>query len=110
MISMHRKPKQLEKYNSTRDFGLHRVDSYFALTHADPPNIYHYLNTIFSGEAAAWFRFVYRTIDTNEVTWKTVRTSIKVYFVPPNYTRRLRDEWAYLRQTTIVSDYYAQLM
>jgi Retrotransposon gag protein len=27
----------------------------------------------------------------------------------PNYTRRLRDEWAYLRQTTTVSDYYARL-
>ena len=114
MVSMQLKPKQPEKYNGKRDFQvidnwITSVDSYFALTHAEPPDIYHYLNTIFSDEAAAWFRFVYRNVDPNEVTWEIVRTSIKAYFVPPNYTRRLRDEWAYLRQTTTVSDYYARL-
>jgi hypothetical protein len=114
MVSMQLKPKQPEKYNGKRDFQvidnwITSVDSYFALTHAEPPDIYHYLNTIFSGEAAAWFRFVYRNADPNEVTWEVVRMSIKAYFVPPNYIRRLRDEWAYLRQTTTVSDYYARL-
>ena len=114
MVSMQLKPKQSEKYNGKRDFQvidnwITSVDSYFALIHAESPDIYHFLNTIFSGEAAAWFRFVYRNVDPNEVTWEVVRMSIKAYFVSPNYTRRLRDEWAYLRQTTIVSDYYARL-
>ena len=111
---MQLKPKQSEKYNNKWDFQvidnwITSIDSYFALTHAEVLDIYHYLNTIFSGEVAAWFRFVYRNVDPNEVTWEVVRTSIKAYFVPPNYTRRLRDEWAYLRQTIIVFDYYARL-
>ena len=111
---MQLKSKQPEKYNGKRDFQvidnwITSIDSYFALTHAELLDIYHYLNTIFSSEAAAWFRFVYRNVDPNEVTWEIVRTSIKAYFVLPNYTRRLRDEWAYLRQTTTVSDYYARL-
>jgi hypothetical protein len=114
MVSMQLKPKQPEKYNGKRDFQvidnwITSVDSYFALTHAEPPDIYHYLNTIFTGEAATWFRFLYRNVEPNTVTWEAVRTSVKAYFVPPNYNRRLRDEWAYLRQTTTVSDYYARL-
>ena len=114
MVSLQLKPKQPEKYNGKRDFQvidnwITSVDSYFALTHAEAPDIYHYLNTILTGEAAAWFRFIYRNVDPNAVTWEAVKTSIKAYFVPPNYTRRLRDEWAYLRQTTTVSDYYARL-
>jgi Retrotransposon gag protein/Zinc knuckle len=114
MVSMQLKPKQPEKFNGKRDFQvidnwITSVDSYFALTHAEPPDIYHYLNTIFTGEAATWFRFLYRNVEPNTVTWEAVRTSVKAYFVPPNYNRRLRDEWAYLRQTTTVSDYYARL-
>ena len=114
MVSMQLKPKQPEKYNGKRDFQvidnwITSVDSYFALTHTKPPDIYHYLNTILTGEAVTWFRFLYRNIDSNAVTWETIKMSIKAYFVPPNYTHRLRDEWAYLRQTTTVSDYYARL-
>ena len=114
MVSLQLKPKQPEKYNGKRDFQIidnwiTSIDSYFALTHAEAPDIYHYLNIIFSDEAAAWFRFVYRNVDPNEVTWEVVKTSIKAYFISPNYTRRLRDEWVYLRQTTTVSDYYARL-
>ena len=114
MVSLQLKPKQPEKYNGKRDFQIidnwiTSVDSYFALTHAEAPDIYHYLNTILTGEAAAWFRFIYRNVDPKAITWEAVKTSIKAYFVPPNYTRRLRDEWAYLRQTTTVSDYYARL-
>ena len=114
MVSLQLKPKQPEKYNGKRDFQvidnwITSVDSYFALTHAEAPDIYHYLNTILTGEAAAWFRFIYRNVNPDAVTWEVVKTSIKAYFVPPNYTRRLRDEWAYLRQTTTVSDYYARL-
>ena len=111
---MQLKPKQSEKYNDKRNFQvidnwIISVDNYFALIHAEFLDIYHYLNIIFSGEAATWFRFVYRNVDPNEITWEIVRASIKAYFVPPNYTHRLRDEWAYLRQTIIVSDYYARL-
>ena len=114
MVSLQLKPKQPEKYNGKRDFQvidnwITSVDSYSALTHAEAPDIYHYLNTLLTGEAATWFRFLHRNVDPNTVTWEAVKTSIKAYFVPPNYTRRLRDEWAYLRQTTIVSDYYARL-
>ena len=107
MVSMRLKPKQPEKYNGKRDFQvidnwITSVDSYFALTHAEPPDIYHYLNTTVFSLAKPQHGFVLFTLEV-------VRTSIKAYFVPPNYTRRLRDEWAYLRQTTTVSDYYARL-
>jgi hypothetical protein len=78
MVSMQFKSKQPEKYNGNRDFQvidnwITPIDSYFGLTHAEPPDIYYYLNTIFSGEAAAWFRFVYRNVDPGEVTWKAVK-------------------------------------
>jgi hypothetical protein len=114
MVSLQLKPKQPEKYNGKRDFQvidnwITSVDGYFALTHAEAPDIYHYLNTILTGEAATWFRFIYRNTDPNTVTWENVKASVKRYFVPPNNIRRLRDEWAYLRQTTTVSDYYARL-
>ena len=70
MVSLQLKPKQPEKYNGKRDFQvidnwITSVDSYFALTHAEAPDIYHYLNTILTGEAAAWFRFIYRNVDPN---------------------------------------------
>jgi hypothetical protein len=70
------------------------ADSYFALTHAEPPDIYHYLNTILTREAATWFLFIYRNANPKTVTWEAVKTSVKAYFVPPNNTRRIRDEWA----------------
>src|SRR5208282_5145235 len=110
---MQLKPKQPDKYDSKRDFQtidnwIASVDSYFALTKAEPSEIYHYLNIVFT-DAATWFRFIYRNVDPNTVTWAAIKTSIKTHFVPPNYTRRLRDEWAYLRQTTTIPDYYARL-
>jgi len=114
MASMQLKPKQLEKYNGKRDFQtidnwIALVDSYFALTGVEPPAIYHYLNTIFSSDTATWFRFHYRTVGASTVTWDAVKAGVLSYFVPPNHTRWLRDEWAYLRQTSIVTDYYTQL-
>ena len=114
MVTMQLKFKQPEKYSGKRDFQtidnwITSVDSYFALTRAEPPDIYHYLNTILSREAATWFRFVYRNVDPKTITWEIVKTSIKTYFVPPNHNRRLRDEWAYIRQKTTVSEYYARL-
>ena len=111
---MQLKPKQPDKYDGKRDFQtidnwIASVDSYFALTKAEPPEIYHYLNTIFTGNAATWYRFHHRNLDPATVTWNSVKTALLAYFIPPNHTRRLRDEWAYLRQTTTVSDYYARL-
>jgi len=114
MVNAHLKPKQPEKYNGKRDFQtidnwVASVDSYFALTEAEPPAIYHYLNTIFTGTAATWFRFQYGRLDPSAVTWNTVKEALLLYFVPPNHSRRLRDEWAYARQTTTVNEYYALL-
>ncbi len=112
--SMQLKPKQPEKYNGNRDFQvidnwITSVDSYFALTNAQPPQIYYYLNTILTGEAAVWYRFHFQSINPETITWENVKAMLKGYFVPPNHKRRLRDEWAYLRQTTTVSEYYARL-
>jgi hypothetical protein len=57
MVSMQLKPKQREKYNGRRDFQvidnwITSIDSYFTLTHGESPDIYHYLNIIFTEEAA----------------------------------------------------------
>src|SRR4030095_1421492 len=116
MVSlMHLKPKQPDKYNGSRDFQvidnwITSVDSYFALTNAQPPQIYHYLNTIFTSEAAIWFRFHFQSINPETITWEDVKVMLKSYFVPPNHKRLVRYEWAYLRQTTTVSEYYARLV
>ena len=68
------------------------MDSYFALTDAQPPYIFHYLNTIFTNEAATWFRYYYGKEDPNNVTWATVRAALLAYFVKPNHTRHLCDQ------------------
>lgn len=111
---MQLKPKQPEKYDGKRDFQIidnwvASVDSYFALTEATSPAIYHYLNTIFTGDAATWFRFHYCNLDPSTVTWDDVKGALLAYFVPPNHSRRLRDEWAYTRQTNTVNEYYTRL-
>lgn len=59
------KPKQPDKDNGKRDFRtidswIVSVSSYFALTEAETPAIYHYLNTLFTGDAATSFRFHYQ--------------------------------------------------
>ena len=114
MSASHLKPKQPEKFSGSRDqqaviSWITSVDSYFSLTNAEPPNVYHYLNTILAGEAAIWFRFHYRNPVPDTITWDDVKTSLKAYFVQPNHERRLRDDWAYLRQTTTVADFYSRL-
>ena len=38
-----------------------------------------------------------------------MKTALLAYFVPPNHVRRLRDGWAYIRQTTTVNEYYTHL-
>ena len=111
---MQFKPKQPDRYNDRRDFQtidnwVASVDNYFALTEAEPPAIYHYLNTIFIDDAATWFRFNYRNLDPAIVTWDDVKTALLAYFVPPNHVHRLRDEWAYIRQTIMINDYYTRL-
>ena len=114
MVTMHLKPKQPEKYNGTRDFQkidnwVASMDSYFAITGAEPLLIYHYLNTIFTDEAATWFRYTYSKEDPSTVTWDTVKTALLAYFVRPNHTRRLRDQWAEARQTGSVTEYHTYL-
>ncbi len=54
---MQFEPKQPDKYDGKWDFQtidnwVSSVDSYFALTEVEPPAIYHYLTTIFTGDAA----------------------------------------------------------
>jgi len=114
MVTMHLKPKQPEKYNGNRDFQtidnwIASVDSYFTLTGAEPPAVYHYLNTIFSGEAATWFRYTYRNTTPDAVTWEQVKKDLREYFITPNHARHLRDQWAYARQTGSVLQYHAYL-
>jgi hypothetical protein len=113
-MSLSLKPKQPEKFSGSRDqqtviSWITSVDSYFSLTNAAPPNVYHYLNTILAGEAAIWFRFHYRDPDPAAITWNHVKANLKAYFVQPNHERRLRDQWAYLRQTNTVTEFYSEL-
>jgi hypothetical protein len=58
MTTMHLKPKQPERYNGSRDTQtinnwIASINSYFALTSAVSPMIYHYLNIIFTGKATS---------------------------------------------------------
>ena len=73
------------------------VGSYFVLTNAQPPYIYHYLNTLFAGEAAIWFRYHFPMEVADTLTWETVRESLRAFFMPP---RRLLDEWVRSPQTS----------
>lgn len=91
MVTMQLKPKQPEKYNGSRDFQkidnwVASMDSYFAITEAQPPYIFHYLNTVFTDEAATWFRYSYGKQDPAEVTWQHVKDALLAYFVRPNHT------------------------
>ena len=108
---MHLKPKQPEKYNGSRNFQqinnwVVSMDSYFAITEAAPPLVFHYLNTIFTGEAATWFRYTYSKTDPSTLTWDTVKNALRNYFIHPNHMRRLRDQWAEARQTGTVTEYH----
>jgi hypothetical protein len=70
------------------------MDSHFAIIEAQPPLLFHYLNMIFTGEAATWFRYYFRSTDPATLTWDTVRTELLAYFLKPNDSRRLGDQWA----------------
>ena len=85
------------------------MDSYFAITDAQPPLIYHYLNTIFTDEAATWFHYNFNKTDPSNVTWAAVKTPLLEYFVQPNHLRRLRDQWADARQTGTVTEFHTYL-
>jgi hypothetical protein len=109
-VGQHLKPNRPARYSGTKDHTtienwITSVNSYFALTGAKAPHIYHYLNTIFTDEAAIWFRYHYREDQAATLTWEEVRTAIRNFFTPPNKDRRLHDEWAQLRQTTTVAEY-----
>jgi hypothetical protein len=104
------KPNRPARYSGIKDYTtienwITSVNSYFALTGAKPPHIYHYLNTLFTDEAAIWFRYHYRESQATTLTWEEVRTAIRNFFTPPNKDRRLHDEWPQLRQTTTVAEY-----
>jgi Ty3 transposon capsid-like protein/Zinc knuckle len=108
--STHLKPARPTRYSGVKDYTtienwIASVNSYFALTGAQPPYVYHYLNTNFTDEAAIWFRYHYRENQAAKVTWEEVRTALRNFFTPPNKDRRLHDEWAQLRQTTTVAEY-----
>jgi hypothetical protein len=70
------KPVRPRNYSGVKDHAtietwIASVDSYFALTDAQPPDIYHVLNTVFTDEAAIWFRYHYRD-QASTLTWEEV--------------------------------------
>jgi len=70
---MHLKPKQPEKYDGSRDFQkidnwVTSMDSYFAIINTEAPLISYYLNTIFTDEAATWFRYNFGKMDPSSLT------------------------------------------
>jgi hypothetical protein len=72
IVNMQLKPKQPDKYCGKRDFltiddWVASADGYFALTGAEPPEIYDHLNILLT-DAGIWFRFHYRNIDPATVT------------------------------------------
>ena len=104
------KPTRPTRYSGVKDYTtienwIASVNSYFALTGAKPPQIYHYLNTNFTDEAAIWFRYNYHEEQAMAITWEDIRAALRNFFTPPNKDRRLHDEWAQLRQTTTVAEY-----
>ena len=106
----HLKPTRPTRYSGIKDYTtienwIASVNSYFALTGAKPPHVYHWLNTNFTDEAAIWFRYHYLEDQASTLTWEEVRTALRNFFTPPNKDRRLHDEWAQLRQITTVADY-----
>ena len=61
-ITSHLKPNKPLRYYGKKDHNIVEawiasVNSFFALINASAFYIYHYLNTIFGGEAAIWFRY-----------------------------------------------------
>jgi hypothetical protein len=92
--SQHLKPNRPTHYSGVKDHTtsenwITSVNSYFALTGAKAPHIYHYLNTVFTGEAAIWFRYHYCEDQAATLTREEVRTAMLNFFTPPNKDRRL---------------------
>jgi len=83
------------------------MDSYFAITSAEPSLIFHYPNTIFINEVATWFRYNFGKVDPTILTWATVKAALLDYFVRSNHMRRLRDQWAEAHQTGSVQKYHS---
>ena len=108
--STHLKTTRPTRYSGVKDYTtienwIASVNSYFALTDAKAPHVYHYLNINFTDEAAIWFRYHYREDQATTFTWEEVRTALRNFFIPPNKDRRLHDEWAQLRQIITVAEY-----
>lgn len=94
-----------ERKHSTLEAFVGSVDSYFALTNCQPPYIYWTLKQLFKDEAATWFRFYFSESKANTLTWETVRSELRSYFTPINYTHQLLDRYTNVRQVTSVDDY-----
>src|SRR5271170_2630724 len=89
------KPNKPSKYSGAKDYNtietwVAAVTSYFLLTNARPPYIYHYLVTLFGDEAAIWFRYHYLESSAPTLQWEDVREALRSYFTPPNKDRRLQ--------------------
>jgi hypothetical protein len=99
-----------ERYNGTRNYTtienfITMVDSFFALTQTEPPQVYYYLSTLFIGDAAIWFRYNYPSTTSTMTTWPVIREQLRSYFIPPNKDKRILDQWASLEQRGSVQDY-----
>jgi hypothetical protein len=104
------KPKQPERYNGKRNYTtvenfITMVDSFFALTRAEPPQVYYYLSTLFIEDAAIWFRYNFPSTTSTMTTWPMIREQLRSYFIPPNKDKRILDQWASLEQRGSVQDY-----
>jgi hypothetical protein len=109
----HLKPNKPMRYYGKKDNNIVEgwiasVNSFFAFTDARAPYVYHYLNTIFGGEAAIWFRYHFPESVADTLQWATVRDSLRSFFIPPNKDRRLQDEWARLHQMSTVAEYISR--
>jgi len=109
------RPRQPDTYNGQRDFLLlgnwiFSVEQYFILTDMPAHKQGSYVSTLLRGEALLWYRASYeRWNPETPLTWEILRTAMREYFIPPNEDRRLRDEWANLKQYGTVSEYVSVL-
>ena len=104
------KPQSPEHYNGKRDHMtvenfVTTVDSLFALTQTEPPNVYYYISTLLVGEAATWFRFNFPANTSTMVIWPEIKEQLRSYFIPPNKDKIILDQWTSLHQQHSVHDY-----
>ena len=107
------KPNKPMRYYGKKDHTIvegwiAQVNSFFVFADARAPYVYHYLNTLFGGEAAIWFRYHFPESVADTLQWETVRDALRGFFIPPNKDRRLQDEWARLHQISTVAEYISR--